>query len=88
MARHATVRKSIALPRKLVDEVTAAAPPPLRRNFNRLVTTALVEFAERQQARSFEQAIKEMACDRQIQAECEAIDRDFAKFELDGLRNG
>ena len=33
----------------------------------------------------FETAIREMAADPQIQAECEAIARDFAEFESDGL---
>jgi hypothetical protein len=32
-----------------------------------------------------EDAIKEMAADPQIQAECEAIAREFAAFELYGL---
>lgn len=35
----------------------------------------------------FEAAIREMAADPQIRAECEAIARDFAQFESDGLPN-
>lgn len=35
----------------------------------------------------FEAAIREMAADPQIRAECEAIARDFAEFESDGLPN-
>jgi hypothetical protein len=79
------VRRSIALPRTLVDEVMSSAPAPLRENFNRLVTTALHEFAEAQRAKTFERAMQEMAADPEIQAECRAIARDFAHTELDGL---
>jgi hypothetical protein len=81
----AVVRRSIALPRDLVNEVTSVAPAALRQNFNRLVCTALQEFAEVQRARSFERAMAEMAADPQIRAECAAIEREFAKFEMDGL---
>jgi metal-responsive CopG/Arc/MetJ family transcriptional regulator len=79
------VRRSIALPRTLVDEVTSIAPAPLRANFNRLVSTALRDFAEAQRAQKLERAMQEMAADPEIQAECRAIARDFAHTELDGL---
>jgi hypothetical protein len=36
-------------------------------------------------AKQFEEALKEMAADPQIVAECEAIARDFAALELDRL---
>jgi hypothetical protein len=36
-------------------------------------------------AKQFEEAIKQMAADPQIVAECEAIARDFAALELDRL---
>jgi hypothetical protein len=81
----AVIRRSIALPRQVVDEVTAVAPAPLRHNFNRLVSTALREFAAVQRSRAFERTMSEMAADPQIRAECNAIERQFAKFELDGL---
>ncbi len=79
------VRRSVALPRNLVDEVTSVAPAPLRKNFNRLVTIALRDFATAQRARAFERAVEEMAADPEIQAECRAIARDFSHTELDGL---
>jgi len=79
------IRRSIALPRQVVDEVTAAAPLPLRHNFNRLVSTALREFAAAQRSRAFENAMSEMAADPQIKVECNLIERELAKFELDGL---
>jgi metal-responsive CopG/Arc/MetJ family transcriptional regulator len=79
------VRRSVALPRTLVDEVTSIAPAPLRANFNRLVSTALRDFAEAQRSQALERAMQEMAADPEIQAECRAIARDFAHTELDGL---
>ena len=36
-------------------------------------------------AKEFERAMQEMATDPQIQAECEAISRDFSQCESDGL---
>jgi hypothetical protein len=79
------IRRSVALPRALVDEVRSVAPVPLRANFNRLVSTALRDFADAQRAKAFERAMQEMAADPEIQAECRAIARDFAHTELDGL---
>jgi metal-responsive CopG/Arc/MetJ family transcriptional regulator len=79
------VRRSVALPRTLVEEVTSIAPAPLRENFNRLVSTALREFVASQRAKAFERAMQKMAADPEIQAECRAIERDFANTELDGL---
>lgn len=80
------VRRSVALPRKLMEEVSAIAPSELRQNFNRLVCTALHEFAKAQRARTFEREMQDMAADPQILAECEAIEREFAPAVLDGLR--
>lgn len=81
-----TVRRSVALPRELIEEALAAAPPELAHNLNRLVATALREYAARQQRRLVEQAVARMAADPAIQAECAAIARDFAATEGDGLR--
>jgi hypothetical protein len=81
----AIIRRSVALPRALVAEVTSVAPTPLRKNFNRLVTTALRDFAEAQRASAFERAMQEMAADPEIRAECRAIVRDFTNTERDGL---
>jgi hypothetical protein len=79
------IRRSIALPRQVVDEVTAAVPAPLRNNFNGLVSTALREFAAKQRSDAFQRAMLEMATDPQIRNECQLIERQFAKFEADGL---
>ena len=81
-----TIRRSVALPRQLVDEVSALAPPHLRHNLNRLVTVALQELAARQRAREFEAAMAEMARDPAIQAECASISKEFLIAEADGLR--
>jgi hypothetical protein len=71
--KDAVIRRSIALPRQVVDEVTAAATGPLR------------EFAAKQRSQAFERAMSEMAADSQIRSECEVIEQQFAKFEADGL---
>lgn len=81
-----TIRRSVALPRRVVEEVTAVAPAELKGNLNRLVTVALEEFTRSQKARAFEDAMAKMAADPAIQAECAAIAKDFAGAEADGLR--
>ncbi len=82
-----TVRRSVALSRQLVEEVSALAPPELRQNLNRLVTVALQEFAAQQRARAFAEAIAKMATDPAIRAECAAFSTDFAVTEADGLKD-
>jgi hypothetical protein len=79
------VRRSVALPRTLVEEVAAVAPPELQGNLNRLVSVALREFVTRRKTRAFRQAMAEMASDHAIQAENAAIAREFAPAEGDGL---
>jgi hypothetical protein len=86
-ATRKTIRRSVALPRQLVNEASAVAPPELRQNLNRLVTVALQEFAAKRRARAFEQAIAQMAADPAIQAECAAITKDFNIAEADGLKH-
>jgi len=82
-----TVRRSVALPRQLIEAASAVAPPELSQNLNRLVTVALQEFAARRKAREFEEAVTQMAADPAIRNECAAINRDFSTAETDGLRN-
>ena len=48
------VRRSIALPNELVEELRTIAPPELRNNFNRLVTYILIDFTKRQKKYQFE----------------------------------
>ncbi|HEY3305091.1 MAG TPA: hypothetical protein VGL70_16315 [Candidatus Binatia bacterium] len=82
-----TVRRSVVLPRQLIEDASAAAPPELSQNVNRLVTVALQEFAARRNERKFEEAVAQMAADPAIRSECVAIERDFSIAEADGLRN-
>lgn len=81
-----TIRRSVALSRRLVEDVRSVAPPDLRQNLNRLVTVALQEFAARRKARAFEEAMARMARDPAIQAECASIARQFSGADADGLR--
>ena len=83
-----TVRRSIALPQKLVEEAKSAAPPELKENFNRLVMVALEDFAARRRKQTFEEAMKQMGDDPEIRAQCQTIVREFAESERDGLANG
>jgi hypothetical protein len=80
------VRRSVALPPSLVEEVMTVAPEA-RRNLNRMVITALREFVAARKARAFEQAMARMAADPAIRRECAAIAREFAPAESDGLEH-
>ena len=82
-----TVRRSVALSRQLVEEVSNVAPPELRQNMNRLVTVALQEFASKRKDRAFEETMAKMAADPAIQAECALILKDFSAAEADGLKD-
>ena len=81
-----TVRRSVALSRQLIEEVSGLAPPDLRHNLNRLVTVALQEYAAQRRARAFEEAMARMAADPAIRAAAAAISKDFAIAEDDGLK--
>jgi len=85
--RSLTVRRSVALPESLVAEVTALAPAHMRDNLNRLVTVALKEFAARQRARLFEEAMARMAADPSIRSEDSSIAKEFRVCESDGLND-
>jgi hypothetical protein len=80
-----TVRRSVALPRRLVEEISLLAPPDAAKNWNRLVVLALEEYAERHRRAKFDQAMADMAADPAIQAETKSINRLFKKTERDGL---
>jgi hypothetical protein len=80
-----SVRRSIALSKRLVEEISAVAPPELKRNWNRLVTTALQEYARSRRAREFELSMARMAGDPAIRRENAAIQKDFARADSDGL---
>jgi hypothetical protein len=81
-----TVRRSVALPRQLVDEVLSLAPPEAAGNLNRLVAESLREFVARRKALALEAAVARMAADPAIRKECAAIAAEFTSAEMDGLR--
>lgn len=82
-----TVRRSVALPGALVEELSALAPAELRGNWNRLVTVALLEYAARRRALAFESQMAAMAADPEVQAECTLIAQEFSVANLDGLKH-
>ncbi|MFY9270734.1 MAG: hypothetical protein WAO55_13410 [Candidatus Manganitrophaceae bacterium] len=81
-----TIRRSVALPRDLIERVTRVAPPESAQNLNRLVTVALEEFVARRQQETFEAAMTEMAADPGIQKESVAISKVFSGADADGLK--
>ncbi len=82
-----TVRRSVALPRQLVDEVLSVAPPEAVGNLNRLVAQSLREFVARRKTLALEAAMARMAADPAIRKECAAITAVFAQADLDGLEH-
>jgi len=80
-----TVRRSIALPNELVEELRTIAPPELRDNFNRLVTFILIDFTRRQKKYQLETAMAEMANDPAIRKVCPVLSEEFTEAENDGL---
>lgn len=80
-----TIRRSVALPGTLVEEVSSLAPVELRGNWNRLVTVALREYAARLRALEFESQMAAMAADPGVQAACAKIAKEFSVADLDGL---
>ena len=84
-AQSKSIRKSVALPRRLVAEVMRLAPAEAAKNWNRLVVTALEEYAARRSRLRFEESMAAMATDPAIQSETKSIDRTFRRTERDGL---
>ena len=82
-----TVRRSVALPYKLIEEVRTVAPLALRENLNRLVTVALQDFVTQRKKRSFEESMAQMADDPAIRTECAILSKEFVIAEADGLKN-
>lgn len=80
-----SIRRSIALSKRLVEEVSSVAPAELRNNWNRLVTIALEEYARARRKQEFEASMARMAADPAIRKECDAIQRIFSAAEGDGL---
>jgi hypothetical protein len=87
IATDQTVRRSVALPKSLIDEVAKAAPPEWKSNLNRIVITALKDFVRAKQRQEFEDAMARMAADPAVQAENAAIAREFSVADADGLQD-
>ena len=81
------IRRSVALPRQLVEDVLACAPPDLAHNLNQLVAASLREYIAHRQTLAFDEAMRQMAADPEIQAASSAITAEFAVATMDGLRS-
>jgi hypothetical protein len=79
------VRRSVVLPKTLVKEAAAAAPPELRGNWNRLVRTALELYVDELRERRIDEQIIEMGKDPHVLADCRRINAEFAQTDADGL---
>ncbi|MBI2266147.1 MAG: hypothetical protein HYU64_13395 [Armatimonadetes bacterium] len=80
-----SLRRSFALPCRIVDEAISLAPEELKRNLNRLVTVALQEYIARKKEQAFEAAMQEMARDPAIRSESRSVNEAFLQTEMDGL---
>jgi uncharacterized protein YbaA (DUF1428 family) len=80
------LRRSVYIPRELVEALAAALPQEELANFNRLVVAALREFVAARERRALEEAMARMAGDPDIRRESKAIAREFARAESDGLK--
>ena len=85
--RSQTVRRSIALPRSLVEELELVASSEANQNLNRLVIKALKEVVARSRAEKFAKAMAEMAADPSIRRECAGISSEFGVTDSDGLKD-
>jgi len=82
----ATVRRSIAGPRELFEELMALAPEAERKNMNRVILTAIRRYIEELKSRAFAEEMERMAADPEIRREIKAVDREFKATEMDGLK--
>ncbi len=80
-----SVRRSVALPKTLVDELARTAPPELKSNLNRLVIVALQQYVKSQERLAFDRAMDQMAADSKVQREIANIEQEFKGTESDGL---
>lgn len=79
------VRRSVALPRRLVEQVSEAAPEELRGNVNAIVRTALEEYVRNREREAFERAMDAMAADPGMRAVNEEIFRSLAHLDGEAL---
>jgi len=82
------IRRSVALPKSLVNEAMAMAPDEPKKNFNRVVVLALSEFIASRKREAFAKSMEMMAADAAVVSECSVIQRAFMPTETDGLADG
>ena len=83
--RPPVVRRTVAVPRALVDEAQSYSNDPTKTSFNDLIVLALQEYVENRRALAFAQALTEMATDPQILEQSRRIDAELQPVEADGL---
>lgn len=81
----AVIRRSFALPARLIDQVSEAAPPEHGGNLNAIVRTALEEYVRKREEEEFAREMEAMAADPQIQAITKELNEEFRCTEMDGL---
>lgn len=79
------LRRSVALPRILVEEALRRAPAGEGANVNRIVRVALEEFIQKRRDEQFQAEMEQMARDPMIRRESRKIEREFRAAEGDGL---
>ena len=79
------LRRNFALPRHIVADAIAVAPAELQTNLNRLVTTALAEYAAARRQRTFETAMAAMTVDPAVTRVSGDLLAAFRMTEADGL---
>ena len=80
-----TVRRSFALPLRLLEEVREAAPDEGPGNLNALVRVALEQYVARRKDEEFGEEMERMARDPQVRRESDLILKEFRSAERDGL---
>ena len=83
--KEGTVRRSFALPLRLIEEVLEAVPPGGPGNLNALVRVALEEYVARRKDEEFGEAMERMAQDPQVRRVSDLINKEFRSAEGDGL---
>jgi metal-responsive CopG/Arc/MetJ family transcriptional regulator len=84
-SRDKVIRRSVAIPSQLLEEIHNVTEPALRTNFNRLVVTALRDYSARKKEEAFENQMAQMAQDPGIRGEMEQISMEFSYTDQDGL---
>lgn len=82
------LRRSVALPRELVEEALRRGAPGGGANVNRIVRVALEEFIQRRRDEQFQGEMERMARDPNIRRESRKIACEFRAAEGDGLSHG